>query len=314
MTTKSLHSLLLAPLFAQAALVLLVNPALLPAQDGTAGSPTSMVITVEPRHGKIVPAIEKEDLVVFQSREKRPTQSLSSLDGSPTQLLLLIDDSARETLGGQLGAIENFIRSLAPNTQVAIAYMRSGTDYYTQQFTSDHAAAAATVRLPLGTGGADVNPYDSIAEAIKRWPLTPDVVRRQVMMIGSGIEGLGGGLSGDNPYVNTGIEAAQKAGVTVYAIYTPAAGHAGHSYWRSTWGQNFLAQIADETGGESYNIMLGSPVDLTPFFNEYLEAQKHQYLLTFVAKTEHKPGLQPVKVDVKEKNASIAAPARVVVQ
>jgi VWFA-related protein len=283
------------------------------AQD-SAGAPTSLVITVEPRHGKVVPAIEKEDLVVFQAREKRPIQSLSSLEGSPTQLLLLIDDSARESLGTQFGAIGDFIRGLPANTQVAIAYSRNGTAYFTQQFTPDHAAAAATVRLPMGVGGADVNPYDSLAEAIKKWPVTPDVIRRQVMMIGSGIEGLGGGYSGDNPYVNAGIEAAQKAGVTVYAIYTPAAGHAGHSFWRSTWGQNFLAQLADETGGESYNIMLGSPVDITPFFQEYLEAQKHQYLLTFTAKMENKPGLVPVRVDVKEKNASIAAPARVIVQ
>lgn len=284
------------------------------AQDASAGTATNMVITVEPRHGKVIPPVEKEDLIVFQSREKRPVQSLTPLAGSPTQLLLLIDDSARDSLGTQFGLIGDFIRELPANTQVAIAYMRNGTVYFAQQFTADHTAAAATVRLPMGPGGADVNPYDSLAEAIKRWPFSPDIVRRQVLMIGSGIEGLGGGYTGDNPYVNTGIEAAQKAGVTVYAIYTPAAGHAGHSFWRSTWGQNYLSQVSDETGGESYNTLLGSIVDIKPFLDEYLEAQKHQYVLTFLAKTENKPGLQPVKVDVKEKNASIAAPSRVEVK
>ncbi len=309
MTKQSLHSIVVV-----AGFILALPAGLLHAQDGAGGTATSMVITVEPRHGKTVPPVEKDDLVVFQSREKRPIQSLSSLDGGPTQLLLLIDDSARETLGSQLSDIENFIRALPATTQVAVAYMRNGTAAFTQQFTMDHAAAAATVRLPLGTSGADVSPYDSLAQAVKIWPFSPDIMRRQVIMIGSGIEGLGGGFNGDNPYVNAGIEAAQKAGVTVYGIYTPAAGHAGHSLWRSTWGQNFLSEVADATGGESYNIMLGSPVDIKPFLDSYLEAQKHQYLLTFLAKSENKPGLQPVKVDVKEKNASIAAPSHVVVQ
>jgi VWFA-related protein len=313
MSKSSLHLLFAVP----AAILLALPPGIARGialgQDAAAGTATNVVITVEPRHGKVVPPVEKEDLVVFQSREKRPAQSLTPLEGSPTQLLLLIDDSARETLGTQFTAIGDFVRGLPANTQVAIAYSRNGTAFFTQQFTTDHAAAAATIRLPLGSGGGDVNPYDSIAESIKKWPFTPDVIRRQVLMIGSGIEGLGGGYSAENPYVNAGIEAAQKAGVIVYAIYTPAAGHAGHSFWRSTWGQNFLSQIADETGGESYNLMLGSPVDITPFFNEYLDAQKHQYLLTFLAKNEKK-GLQPIRVDVKEKNASIAAAARVVVQ
>ena len=76
--------------------------------------------------------------------------------------------------------------------------------------------------------------------------------RREIVMISSGIEGLGGGFTPDNPYVDAGIQSAQKAGVVVYTIYSPSVGHYGHSYWRSTWGQNFLSQLSDETGGEFY--------------------------------------------------------------
>jgi len=57
----------------------------------------------------------------------------------------------------------------------------------------------------------------------------------------------GGGPS--NPYVDSAIEEAQRAGVIIYSIYTPGVGHYGHTFWRMNWGQNYLSQISDETGG-----------------------------------------------------------------
>lgn len=50
-----------------------------------------------------------------------------------------------------------------------------------------------------------------------------------------------------------------RAGVTVSAIYTPGVGHFGHSYWQTYWGQIYLSQLADETGGEAYYIGFSGP-------------------------------------------------------
>ena len=183
---------------------------------------------------------------------------------------------------------------------------------YTANFTRDHAAAANSIRVAFGPGGADVSPYDSLADAAKRWPET-GAQRKVVVMISSGIESLGGGYAPDNPYVNSGIASAQKAGLTVYTIYSPSVGHFGHSYWRSTWGQNFLSQLSDETGGEMYTIGFGSPVSFQPFLQQILLQMQHQYLLTFEARPEQKAGLQPISVRVTEKDASIAAPDKVFV-
>jgi hypothetical protein len=166
--------------------------------------------------------------------------------------------------------------------------------------------------VAVGPGGADVSPYDSLTDALKKWPQS-DAPRREIVMISSGIEGLGGGFTPDNQYVDAGIESAQKAGVVVYTIYSPSVGHAGHSFWRATWGQNFLAQLSDETGGEFYQLGFGSPVSFEPFLKSILEAQQHQYLLTFVARPEAKAGLQPAHITVIEKDASLAAPDKVFV-
>ena len=276
------------------------------------GTEVKVVVTAEPKRGKEIPELFPEDLKVTQNRERRKVTSLQPLSGSKLQLLLLIDDSAASSFDTEIAILKNFVMALPANAEVGIGYMRNGMTEMTSPFTVDHAAAANTIRLANGPGGADVSPYDSLSDALKKWPkdLAP---RREVVMISSGIEGLGGGFAPENPYVNAGIESAQKAGVIVYSIYSPSVGHAGHSFWRSSWGQNFLSQMSDETGGESYALIFGSPVSFDPYLKAILDAQQHQYLLGFLARPESKAGLQQVQISVLEKDASVAAPDKVFV-
>jgi len=280
-----------------------------PAEPGT---PVSVVVTAEPKRGKTIPPLVPEDIAVKQGRDKRQTTSLEPLGETKLQLLLMIDDSAAGSFDTEIRTLKDFVQALPANAEIGIGYMRNGMTEMTADFTLDHAAAANTIRLANGPGGADVSPYDSLADALKKWP-AGNAARREIVMISGGIEGLGGGIGSDNPYVNAGIEAAQKAGVIVYTIYSPSAGHAGHSFWRSSWGQNFLSQLSDETGGEFYAVGFGSPVSFEPYLKSILEALQHQYRLTFVARPQPKPGLQPVHIAVIEKDASLAAPDKVFV-
>jgi hypothetical protein len=303
-------------LAAATGLLLSARTTLLAAQaESEPGTPVSVVVTAEPKRGKTIPPLMSDDVAVTQGRDKRHVISLDPLSGTKLQLLLMIDDSAAESFNTEIPALKNFVMALPANAEVAIGYMRNGFTQLTSPFTLDHAAAAKTIRLAQGPGGADVSPYDSLTDAVKKWPAAngPDAARREVVMISSGIEGLGGGFAPENPYVNAGIEAAQKAGVVVYTIYSPSVGHAGHSFWRSSWGQNFLSQLSDETGGEFYVVGFGSPVSFEPYLKEILERLEHQYRLTFVARSEGKSGLQQVHIKVIEKDASMAAPDKVFV-
>ncbi len=297
-----------------AGLVCLATSLTIAAQTpGAPGVPASVIITLEPKHGKTIPPVESQDIQVKEAGERRPVESITPLAQSGMQLMLLIDDSARGTFDTEISTLKQFITSLPPNVDVAVAYMRNGMADVTSNFTRDHAAAAKGVRVAFGAGGADVSPYDSLTDAIKKWPAGA-AQRREIIMISSGIEGLGGGLNPDNPYVEAGIRSAQEAGVVVYSIYSPSVGHGGHSMWRNTWGQNFLSQLSDETGGESYMIGFGSPVSFQPFLESIAAQWQNQYLLTFAAKPENKSGFQQLKVSVTEKDASIAAPDRVFVR
>jgi hypothetical protein len=272
--------------------------------------PVSVLVTIEGEQSN-QPALTKDVIRVKERREDRPVQDFRRLESEKSQMLLLIDDSAGGSFDTQIPELKKFVTSLPTTEEVGIGYMHNGTVQMTCPFTTDHEKAAGSIRLSQGAGGADVSPYDSLAEAAKNWPKDEGVERREVVMISSGIEGLGGGLPPENPYVNAGIAAAQKAGLVVYAIYNPLFGHAGHSLWRATSGQNFLSQMADETGGELYMVGFGSAVSYEPFLSDILKRQSEQYVLTFEAAAESKSGLQPIKVVSLVKKISIAAPDKV---
>jgi hypothetical protein len=110
------------------------------------------------------------------------------------------------------------------------------------------------------------------------------------------------------------IEQAQRAGVIVFGIYTPGEGHYGHSYWRTYWGQNYLSQLADETGGESY-YLIGSapPVSFTPYFTDIQRKVNNQYLLTFIAKPQKKAGMERIKLQTEVPNAELVSADKVYV-
>lgn len=307
MTTKAL-SLTGAVLFLSALTPIFAQ------QGNTPGTPVSMVVTAEARRGKTIPTLQPEDIQVSEKNKIRPVTGLVPAQGDHAglQLLLLIDDSARSSLGTEIPTLKQFVTSLPVGAEVGIGYMRNGMTQMVSNFTTDHAAAAKAIRLAMGPGGADVSPYDSLTDAVKKWP--QGQTRREVVMISSGIEGLGGGYTSDNPYVNAGITSAQRAGVVVYTIYSPSVGHYGHSYWRENWGQNYLSMLSDATGGESYYVGFGSPVSFQPFLKDIRQKLDHQYILTFQAEAQNKAGLEPVKVKVKEKDADLAAPSKVYVR
>jgi hypothetical protein len=271
-----------------------------------------MVVTVEPRHGSNVPVINREDVMVYQGRDRAKVTDWLALQGEHAglQLFILIDDSANTSLGSQLEDIRQFINAQPATTAIGVAYMRNGIADVLQNPTNDHAQAAKALRLPFGDPGASASPYFSVTDLIKRWPETP--VRREILMVSDGIDRFWGSGPSD-PYVDSTIEDAQRAGVIIFSIYMPGGGHFGHSFWRINWGQNYLSQISDETGGESYYLGFGAPVSFAPYLDDLTHRLTRQYLLTFLAKPEKKAGFQQVKLRTEVPNAELVAADRVYV-
>jgi len=189
--------------------------------SSSSGVPVRMVVTVEPRHGANVPVINKEDAMVYQGRDRRTVTDWVPLQGDRggLELFILLDDAANSTLGSQLEDIRQFIDAQPASTRIGVAYMQNGMAQIVQNLTTDHAQASKSLRLPMGVVGVNASPYFSLEDLIKRWPEANE--RREVLLVSDGIDRFYG--SGpDDPYVDSTIEHAQKAGIVVFAIYSPA--------------------------------------------------------------------------------------------
>jgi hypothetical protein len=302
-------------LFVLVALTALVfGPGMIQAREPApaASVPVHVVVTAEPRHGSDVPPINRDDVAVYQGREHLQVTDWLPLQGEHAglQLFIVLDDASNTSIGSQYEDIRRFILAQPESTAIGLGYMRDGTVDIARDLTNDHAAAAKALRLPLGNIGAFSSIYLSISDLIKRWPKSP--VRREMLVITDGIDQFGG-PGPANPYVDSVVDDAQREGVIIYSIYARGVGHFAHNGWSLFWGQNYLSRIAQETGGEAFYLGYETPVSFTPYLDDITRRLNHQYLLTFLAKPEKKPGFQRVRVRTEVPNVELVAASRVYV-
>jgi len=284
------------------------------AQEGSpsTGPAVTLVVSVEARRGSSVPDIGRQDVMVYEGRDRDKVTAWLPLQGNHAglELFVLLDDSSSFSLGSKLEDIRAFIGAQPATTKIGIAYMQNGAAQVAQNLTGDRTLASKALRLPLGDAGVNASPYFSLGDLIKRWPESHEP--REVLMITDGIDGVWGSGPGD-AYVDSVVDQAQRAGVVVFGIYTPGAGHDGHSSWRMNWGQNYLSQVADETGGEAYYLGYDAPVSFAPYLEDITHRLSRQYLLTFLAKPQKKAGLQRVKLRTEVPNAELVSADKVYV-
>jgi len=276
------------------------------------GVPVQMVVTVEAVRGKTPPVLYQQDVKVLQNQQRLPVTGWEPLTGDQAglELYIVLDDSSSSMLGTYLDELRHFINSQPATTEIGVGYMRNATVMMGQPLTADHALAAKALRLPLASAGINASPYLSLSDLIKHWP--ESARRHQVLLVTDGIDRLGGTNIND-PYLDNAIDDALRAGVMVSALYTPGAGHYGHSNWLIFQGQNCLSKLAEETGGEAYMMGFGPLVSFTPYLAAFSDRLEHQYRLTFEAKPHAKAGFQSLKLTTEVPNAELVAAGRVYV-
>jgi len=265
---------------------LLMVPAAFAQQAGDEGKILTQTL-VRPE-SKTSPVLTLAAVSLEVDSHKQPLTDLKPLRSSGTQIALLIDDGLSRSSGIQLNDLQAFATSLPPDTELLIGYMANGTVNVEMPFTTDHAAAAARIRVPFGVPGESASPYFCLSDFIKHWPgqTAADegaaTKARFVMMITNGVDPYNGSVSmlnQDSPYVARAALDAQRAGVTVSSIYYRDAGIRGAA--ASFSGQSYLQQVADATGGVSYYQGTITPVSLTPFFKQFEHDISETYVATF---------------------------------
>ena len=274
------------------------------AQDGgaTTTSPVQMTVTVRVLgKNKRMPEVNREDIIVRQGKDRLQVTGWTPLSGdsSPLDLFVLIDDAARSSVSSQFGDLREFIYSLPKTASVGVGYMRNGTVQVAQDLTTDHRQAANALRIPLGSPGVYGSPYLSVIDLMKRWPESTN--RREILMITDGIDRVHGwphrrGIGPISPDVSAASAVAQRTGTIIHSIYTRGLGWRGSNFWQVTNGQNAMAKLADETGGESFSLGIGEPVSFRPYLDRLQSSLDNRYRLEFNAMPGKKPGLQYVKL------------------
>jgi hypothetical protein len=224
---------------------------------------------------------------------------------SKVELVVLIDDGARGSLGTQLNDIAKFIGSLPPNAKVAVAYMMNGRAAFTAQLSTDRAAVERQLHLPIaGMPGISASPYFCLSDLAKNWPSQDANARREVVMVTDGVDNYERRYDPEDPYVQAAINDAVRARLIVYSIYWTNAGRFDRSMYGADAGQNLLAQVAQATGGNSYWQGFGNPVSFQPYFEDINQRLENQYELDFMAPLGSKPQIENLKL-------KLSAPAKV---
>jgi hypothetical protein len=259
--------------------------------------------------------------------DNRPTNLLNFARIPPNgaQVALLIDDGLRTSIGGELNNLRSFITSLPQGTEVFVGFMQNGRVVPANDmpgFTTNRAAAAKSLRLPLGLRGASASPYFCLSDFVKNWPSEaenqsgsqsqqPTHKAHIVLMITNGVDPYNGSTSitnQDSPYVASAVTDAQRAGVAVYSIYYSDAGFRGGR--GSFSGQSYLQQVAQGTGGQAYYQGTGSPVSLAPFLKEFQNALAETYVATFPVEANNKK-MVTLKVSTNLPKTKVTAPQEV---
>jgi hypothetical protein len=273
--------------------------------------PVSIIVSVEAKHGKEVPAVGLDDVIVFQEKDRVKATSWVPVQGDQSGLLLfiLIDEGTTSTIGLQFDDIRQFIKAQPPNTAIALGYMQNGIVRVVQNFTTDREQVGKALRLPMGFVGAMASPYLSVTDLMKRWKESAE--SREILMVSDGIDPLQPGTV--NSYLDEAIDVAQRERIQIYSIFASSSGHFGHTLWRINIAQSNLSRLTDETGGEAYFQGLETPVAFAPFLSEFADRLHHQYRLTFLAKTQKKPSYQRVRLRTEVTNAQLVTADRVYV-
>jgi len=278
------------------------------AQQPANGVAVHMVVTVEPRHETDRATVTRDDVMVLEGKERDQVVAWVPAQGDRAglELFILIDDSSGFSFGSHIPEVKKFISEQPASSKIGVAYMQNGIARIEQSPTADHELAAKAIRLPQGVAGANASPYFALSDLAKRWPQTGE--RREVVMVTDGIDFYYGTGDLQDPYLSAAIEDCQRGGILASAIYFPGSGHLGHSYWINYWGQMYLAKLTEETGGESYGVgFTGSAPDFTPYLTDAARRLDRQYLLTFLAKPEKKPGLRSIKLRTELHNIDLVS-------
>jgi hypothetical protein len=274
------------------------------------------VVTILPKQADAAPlSITEQDLSVKVNGKQASITAWTQLQSPENrlELVLLIDGSARSSLGIQFDDIAQFVKGLPPNTKAAIAYMQNGSAVFASALSADPAQVLRGLHLPGGLPGSNASPYFCLSDLAKNWPSGDRGARREVLMVTDGVDNYQRRFNPDDPYVQAAITDSVRAGLVVYSIYWRSEGRFDRSYNGSVGGQSLLSEVSEATGGNSFGSGMGSAVSFAPYLDEFARRLRNQYRLEFVTPLNGKARVASLKLKLSAPGTEVNAPELVMV-
>ncbi len=300
-----------AAFFAAASLLLASSPFAAAQKQEVAGS---TVITILPEN-EAPGGIPQDALHLKLDGKQSAITGFTPLRDpqSKVEMVVLIDDGARSSLGTQMNEIAKFIQSQRPDTKVAVAYMMNGRAALSGPLSTDHDSVLRGLHLPGGGGaGISASPYFCLSDLAKNWPSSDARARREVVMITDGVDYYDMRYDPEDPYVQSALDDALRGRLIVYSIYWRSSDRFDSTNYGADTGQSLIAQVTQATGGFSYWMGTGNPVSFAPYFDDIDHRLNNQYELDFMTAIGNKPEMQSIKLSVSA-HAKVTAPQQVYV-
>jgi hypothetical protein len=269
------------------------------------------IITVLAKHSEVAPTIAQSDVSAKANGKGAEITGWAPFKGADDnlELVLLIDSGARN-LGRQFDEIKQFVQALGPHSKIAIGYMQNGHTAMAGPLSLDRNQAMSELHLPVGP---TTNPYFALSDLAQNWPSRDRNVRREVIMLSSGIDPENRRFDPDDPYVQSAVRDAVQAGLVVYTICWRNSSDGGDNSLAVNGGQSLLTQLGDATGGYNYWTGTGNPVTFQPYFDDLMKRFASQYGLEFTAKLDRKPAVETFKLKIEGIGLQVTAPQQVFV-
>ena len=284
-----------------------------PAHARVAESQATAVVTALPKGGE-APMLSAQQIQVEVDGKKVSPINFRAYGQGPVELVILMDGGLRTSFGRNLDDMDKYVSSLPANVNVGIAYMENGRAVFPGNgLTADHAAAVKAIHIPAGVPGESASPYFCLSDLAKNWPAPRSGARRLVLMITDGVDPYNLRYDPDDPYLHAAIDDSQRAGLVVYSIYYRNQGRISGSYYETNAGQNYLSQVAQETGGNMYYEGLINPVSVLPFLADLNRRMGNQYELDVPVMEGRKASFDSLKVKSQVSGLKVDYPQHVAV-
>ncbi len=274
------------------------------------------VVTVLPKNEQETPpSVQSQNLQLKVDGKSSSITDLAAAKGpsSPLELVILMDSSARSSLGTQLNDIAGFVKEMPKDTKIVLGYLENGRAALSGPLTSDPQQILNYLHLPAGAPGTNGSPYFCLSDLAKNWPSHDPTARREVVLITDGVDEFNLRYDPEDPYVQSAIEDSIRSGLVVYSFYWKNRGRVDNSAYENNSGQSLLQEVTQATGGYSYWEGTGNPVSFDPFFHDLRRRFQNQYRVAFSSELKGKPQIQRFSVKLQGIDAKVYAPQQVLV-